>query len=568
MESRRKNGRSGPPQQRVAVFCTHCKQGYRVASRLLGRRMICRHCRSEFRAVELDSAQIQRLRNGEAPSDSPDSAAGRPGSSGSLPTAGRHTVAIDTSWAGRHLGRYKVLSILGQGGMGVVWRGHDDRLRRDVAIKLLNRDGPRHGGSIGGISIDLFMQEARAVAKLQHPAVVGIYEVVEDQGQIFLALELMDGGTLKEQIDREGPMLPRELFSHLVGPTRALALAHERGIIHRDIKPGNLMFDEHGHLKLMDFGLADVNYEVTSQRMKGKAVGSLGWIAPETARGKGTTGSSDIYGFGLVMMFALTGKPWIHAKSRSELIALHQNPPELDLSGIDGLTPRAEAMIRRCLAEDPSQRFASANELADALEVCGEEDPGEKRRWRMSHASVAVAAAITGGVFVGAGVLYYFLNLSEREDQLRRPVADFSMSIEELAADDALAPQRVEAPTAPPDVAPLSMNDPSGDSTLSATADGRESPASDPSSIDEAKLPWPRVPDLVDADSLRFIGSESGRVFHIPSTECGRSIFASNLVNFATKKEAEASGRHMCRRCSEWLSEHGEHVAEAPGNAP
>lgn len=332
------------------------------------------------------------------------------------PVAGSSSVAIDMSWAGRELGRYRVLSLLGQGGMGSVWRSHDATLRRDVALKILNR--ARRSGGEGGLNVELFLQEARAVAKLQHPSVVSIYEVVEDQGQIFLALELMEGGTLKEYVDRFGRVPPRELFRMMIGPAKALAVAHKRGIIHRDIKPGNLMFDDHGNLKLMDFGLAEVAQEGVSEKMRGKAVGSLGWIAPETARGLGTTAASDIYGMGLVMLHALTGKPFFQSKSRSELIAMHQDPPPLELGGIKGLTPKGAAMLRRCLAVEQADRFVTADLLAEAIEECANENPSLKKEMQKTVAKWVVALTLMLALVISCVAVWVYT--SQMDSQKRR----------------------------------------------------------------------------------------------------------------------------------------------------
>ncbi len=534
------------PQRKTAVSCPSCQQGYRLPARLLGRRLVCRHCRNEFRAKEVDSSSLNQLRPAE-PTQSTDS--GRSGLDGdNPPSAGAPSVAIDTRWAGQNLGRYKILSVLGQGGMGVVWRGHDDKLRRDVALKILNRS-KRRNGSIGGLSAELFMQEARAVAKLQHPSVVSIFEVAEDQGQVFLSLELMEGGTLKEYVDRKGPMGPRELFELMIGPAKALALAHDRGIIHRDIKPGNLMFDDHGHLKLMDFGLADVRDEEASEKIRGKAVGSLGWIAPETARGKGTTKQSDIYGMGLVMLYALTGKPLIHANSRSKLIALHQNPPTPDLSGIRGLTAAGLAMIKKCLEVDQTRRYQSAQELIEALQTCADEDPAENARRRRSHVSIAAVASVFG-VLIGVGaVIYYFLDLLEKESEINLPVTSV-YRITEPASNN-----MDEADASPVDPGAAAPASPSSDAATVKFA-----------SIEEAKVPWPQVPYLVDATTLKYVGSVHGRVYHLPTTECGRVINASNLVTFESREAADASGRNLCKRCAKSLETTKSHLANAPGD--
>jgi serine/threonine protein kinase len=464
-----------------------------------------------------------------------------------LPSAGAKSVAIDTHWAGKNLGRYKVLSVLGQGGMGVVWRGHDDSLRRDVALKILSRKSTSNGGCI---NTQLFMQEARAVAKLQHPAVVSIFEVGEDAGQVFLSLELMEGGTLKEHIDTKGVIPAAELWAMLVGPAKALALAHRRGIIHRDIKPGNLMFDDHGHLKLMDFGLADVADELASQRIRGKAVGSLGWIAPETARGKGTTPSSDLFSFGLVILYALTGKPFIHADTRSKLLALHQNPPTLDLNGIKGLTASGTELLKKCLAIEPEERFASASELAEALEHCAEEDPAAVKKQRRSKASIAVIGSIFGAMIGVAAVLYYFIHLDDRINEYSQPVIRQTKApaAEETKGGALAAPK---SPTSPDVLTPPSTVVTVAPTPKPADATGSPESGTTPrfASLEEARVPWPQVPYLLDIPNIKFVGSKASEVFHTATKDCGRSIFASNLIVFTSIDEALKAGRKACPRC-------------------
>lgn len=510
----------------MAVVCPQCQRGYRIAARLLGRRLACKQCQHQWRAQEVSTASLRasQARREEAPSDS-----GQVGLDVDRPpSAGSSSITIDMSWAGQEIGRYRAASLLGYGGMGVVWRAHDDSLRRDVALKILTRT--REEGPKSGLNLNLFMQEARAVAKLQHPSVVSIYEVNEDQGHVFLALELMEGGTLKEYVDREGPVEPRQLFEWMIGPAKALALAHQRGIIHRDIKPSNLMFDDLDHLKLMDFGLADVSHEEVSERLRGKAVGSLGWVAPETARGQETTNLSDIYSFGLVILYALTGKPFIHAKSRSAIIAMHRSPPELKLKHIKGLTYEGRQLIQDCLEVDPSERFESAEELVKALQLCANEDPVTKKKQRKSRVSTAVAASFIGAILGIGGTVYFWLNLQDREERLSQPL---------WVTKDPQTPRNTPV---------------RGDANRTAEADERLDEASiaitkpsestDPSNL---RVPWP---DVIDGRELKFIGSKKGRVFHLPSGRCGaRKIHASNLVTFKSLEEAIESERRPCSHC-------------------
>ncbi len=521
---------TGLSADRAIVSCPNCEKAYRVPVRLVGRRLICKHCRHQWRAAAVDSGLIAaRQANAAEGHAEQASDSGQTDLDEQMPiSSASSSVAIDMSWAGRRLGRYQVRSLLGYGGMGVVWRAHDDSLRRDVALKILSQT--RDDRSRNGLNLDLFLQEARAVAKLQHPSVVSIYEVGEDQAHVYLALELMEGGTLREFVERHGPISPRKLFGWLVGPARALALAHRRGVIHRDIKPGNLMFDDHGHMKLMDFGLADVSDEAVSERLRGRAVGSLGWIAPETARGRGTTPQSDLYCFGLVMMYALTGKPFINARTKSEVIRLHQNPPEPELSEVRGLTSRARQLLLKCLAVKPEERYASADELARDLAACAEEDPAQQRQRRRRGMSMAVAATVLGAV-AGIGLtLHYAVKLINQDRSNRLPVT--------------LPQQAVIAEPATPVVATSPAS--------TGPADGMERPAAPPTSgrtgFSTQRVPWPEV---LDGRGFRFVASAGGKVFHrADHPDCGaRKIFACNLIVYDSVAQAVADGRTPCTGC-------------------
>lgn len=383
------------------VKCPSCAAHYRVAPALLGRKLLCRHCREVWRPADQPHAAGTAT---TAPASS--ATPRRLRTATGLPRAGdTDSTIIDTNWAGRRIGRYRVTSLLGRGGMGVVWRAHDDALRRDVALKILGRESVHRTDA----NIELFKQEARAAAKLQHPHVVGVHEVGHDAGTDFIALELMHGGTLKEFVERNGKLPPRDLFDLLGGPAKALALAHRRGIIHRDVKPGNLMFDDHGHLKLADFGLADVSDDPASLRLKGHAVGSLGWVAPEVAGGNEGSVASDIYSFGLCILFGLTGKQWLRADTRSKLVALHQSPPPLDFGEIPPMGNLAVELLNRCLAADPAARFASMDDLVAALQAAAAEPiaapasppPRMKKRTRVAY---LVAGGVIGALL--AAILF------------------------------------------------------------------------------------------------------------------------------------------------------------------
>ena len=570
-----------PQTDRTTVTCPSCGHVYRVNPGLLGRRLTCKRCNAQWRPeAASDTADTGGVLSGSSPITVNGDSSRQSNSNDDLPPiAGSSSSVVDTSWAGKRLGRYRVLSLLGKGGMGVVWRAHDDSLRRDVALKILTA---AKKATKSGLNMELFMQEARAVAKLQHPSVVSIFEVAHDQGEDFLALELMDGGTIKEYVDRFGPIEPKKLFAMMVGPAKALDVAHRRGIIHRDIKPSNLMFDDHGHLKLMDFGLADVANEIASLKLKGKSVGSLGWIAPETAKGQATTAQSDIYSLGLVMMFALTGRPWLNADSRTKMLQIHQNPPELDLTRLRGLTPASASMLHRCLSPEPSERFESAAALAAALDECANEvdmiiappKPAPKT-------PVGLIAGIAGGVLVLIVAIVFFATRGSGDSGATPPGDTAEVNTPDRPVQPVVDTKPKPAPVIPSKPAPTPPKSPhveplipippkqpsqpaptqtkpsapqaGGTSTASGGGAGTGAAAkpkqfTSPSEYpaDKQNSPWPGV---VDPAGLTLIASKNGQVYHLPTCEGGQKIFLRNLVNLLTPEEAKASGRKPCPHC-------------------
>jgi len=518
MPSRPSQKSAAEPVSLVEIGCPKCGASYRVGAQLVGRRFQCRKCNHVWRWGLKGSGSIGSGVN--TPGSDSHVAPFRSAEEG-LPVAGTtSSTVIDMSWAGKRLGRYELKSVLGRGGMGVVWRAHDPTLNREVAIKILT--SPQGQASNGSLSRALFLQEARAAAKLNHPGAITVFEIADAGGISFIAMELMHGGMLRDRVEKHGPFDPRELFRLLVQPVKALALAHERGIIHRDVKPGNLMFDDHGMLKLGDFGLSDVTGDPASQSLRGRSVGSLGWVAPETARGEQTTAQSDIYSMGLVMLYALTGKPWLTSDSRSKLLALHQNPPELEIDNIPGLTEDGKALLHRCLARDQADRFQTAYELATFLEHCANEpdEPlvpqSQAEKGKLKVALISLGACLAAIVLVVLFVLGYLDKVSQwQRKPLLRPRA---------------APAPVEhvsppASNGPPEVLPATPHP--DDATRRGAA-------------------WFGV---IDPSTLHFVASKSGRVYHLTTCEGGRQISISNLVDFKTRAEAEAAGKRPCPIC-------------------
>jgi len=271
----------------------------------------------------------------------------------------------------RSLGRYRLVQRIGVGGMGEVWAAHHNALKRDVAVKILR---PETRGDSAAIA--RFEREVRATAELRHPNTVRVFDCgVTEDGLWYYAMELLDGRDLHAIVTREGPMEPVRAARLIRQAAKALAEAHARGIVHRDIKPENLFVTSLGgegeYVKLLDFGLAKLaargepNMSLTQH---GWAVGTPKWASPEVAGGGEALPSSDVYGLGAVLYFCVCGAPPFDYPDVGATVRAHLSeapvPPSQRRSGIPHTI---EAVVMRCLAKDPEQRFRSAGELAGAL---------------------------------------------------------------------------------------------------------------------------------------------------------------------------------------------------------
>src|SRR5690348_3794779 len=235
--------------------------------------------------------------------------------------------------------------------MARIYRGHDNQLDRDVAIKLLR---PEYGRDPDFNS--RFRQEAQNAASLNHPNIVGVYDYGQDPAGPFIVMELVDGEDLASIVKRTGP-LP------------ALQAAHGRGIVHRDVKPGNIMINRDGQVKVTDFGIARAVAEA-QMTLPGTTLGSVHYFSPEQARGDQATAASDIYSLGIVLFQLLTGqRPW-EADSAAAVAMARLAGPAPDPSSIrSGLPGDLVAIDRKALAVEPADRWSSASSMAAALEA-------------------------------------------------------------------------------------------------------------------------------------------------------------------------------------------------------
>ena len=279
--------------------------------------------------------------------------------------------------AGTRLGAYEILSPLGAGGMGEVYRARDEKLGRDVAIKVL----PRHLASDPEARAR-FEREAFAVAALSHPNILSIFDFGESGGVSFAATELLEGETLRAKI-AAGPVSPRRAADYAVQIARGLAAAHDRGVVHRDLKPENLFVTKDGFVKILDFGLARRTQATNSDAENAETVGALtepgtilgtvGYMSPEQVRGENADARSDLFSFGTVLFEMLSGAPPFRRATRAETMTaiLREEPPDLSLTGLSA-SPALERIARRCLEKKPGERFQLARDLAYTLEIVGE----------------------------------------------------------------------------------------------------------------------------------------------------------------------------------------------------
>jgi len=285
-------------------------------------------------------------------------------------------------------GRYRLVELHGQGGMATIFRAVDTQLGRDVAVKLLRPEYLRDPDFSSR-----FRQEAQNAASLNHPTVVSVYDYGEDPSGPYIVMEFVDGEDLATILRRVGSLPPSQAARIAGAVARALAAAHARGIVHRDVKPGNVLIGRDGRVKVVDFGIARAVAEA-QMTLPGTTLGSVHYFSPEQARGETATNESDIYALGIVLYEMLTGtRPWEGDSAASVALArLTGTTPDPALVR-PSLPPDVAAITRKALAPLPMDRFASAASMADALETS-----------RTAAGAAAVGPAAGSAARAGAGV--------------------------------------------------------------------------------------------------------------------------------------------------------------------
>ena len=304
--------------------------------------------------------------------------------------------------AGTRLGSFEIVSVLGAGGMGEVYRARDTRLGRTVAVKILRPD------KLG--SRERFHREARAISRLSHPHICSIYDVGEQNETPFLVMEYLEGQTVADRLD-DGAISLSQALRYSVEICDALAEAHRHGVVHRDVKPGNVMLTREG-VKLLDFGLAKLRQadaedasretiETLHLTQEDAIVGTVSYMSPEQLEGRQVDARTDLFSLGAVLYEMVTGRRAFAGESRASVIAaiLTSDPPPM--STLHPVTPLAlERVVGRCLAKNPDDRWQTARDLGWELKSIAEE---------RAHASKLVregkGRTLLAGALIGAGLM-------------------------------------------------------------------------------------------------------------------------------------------------------------------
>jgi Tol biopolymer transport system component len=313
--------------------------------------------------------------------------------------------------AGSRLGPYQVIAAIGAGGMGEVYKAHDTRLDRDVALKVLP--------SVAALDperLRRFEQEARAAAALNDPHILAVFDVGADGGVNYVVSELLEGETLRERLNG-GPLPLRKAIDYAEQIARGLATAHAKGIVHRDLKPENLFVTRDGRVKILDFGIAKLTGTPEQQSIAptiergttpGTVLGTVGYMSPEQVRGLSTDPRTDIFSFGAILYEMLSGRrAFARATSADTMSAiLNADPPELnDPQRV--VPPILDRLVRRCVEKSPDERFQSARDLAFDLEAIsttshatgsGVASESPRRQFRLSTGSALVSVALAAGI--------------------------------------------------------------------------------------------------------------------------------------------------------------------------
>ena len=381
-------------------------------------------------------------------------------SDGSLPPPGPTAGAAAPKWLGKRIGRFRLVGVVGRGSWGCVYEAEDTDLRRRVAIKLL----PAKDAKGEDADFRRVADEARAAAALEHPNVIGVYEIGKKGDFFYLVMELAEGGSVDELIRAAGPIDAARAGRLCAEAGDALAAAHDCGIVHRDVKPANLLLSRSGRCKVADFGLA-AGGDASDPLHATRAAGTAHYVAPEIVRGTAGDERSDVYSLGATLYHMLAGRRPFEGRGgegRGAILRaqLQQEPPDLASIRPD-LDPKLVAVVKRAMSKNPAERFGSMREFARALRLFTVEAadrpatvatpsqrPGPTRMQAIAIAGSAAAAVL---------VVISLLALRGNDDE--KPAAASPTPVVPAPVAPAPAPVAV-TPPAPRPVAPSAADKP------------------------------------------------------------------------------------------------------------
>jgi YVTN family beta-propeller protein len=311
---------------------------------------------------------------------------------------------------GSELAGYRVEALLGRGGMGVVYRAHDLALDRPVALKIL---APELATDVR--FRERFLRESRLAASLDHRSIVPVHDAGEVAGELYIAMRYVEGSDLKAVLREKGALAPARALEIVEQVADALDAAHERGLVHRDVKPSNVLIDAHGHCYLADFGLSRLLGDAGAALGATQSLGTADYVAPEQIRGEEADGRADLYSLGCLLHECLTGEPPFKTSSDAATLFAHleQEPPA---------PPGLEHVMRTALAKDPDERFQSGRKLVEAARSALGLEP-KRVRWPLAVAAVGV-------VLIGAALLAFFLTSGGGGGPASDPRADSLVRID------------------------------------------------------------------------------------------------------------------------------------------
>ena len=325
---------------------------------------------------------------------------------------------------GTILGDFEILSVLGSGGMGEVYRARDRRLDRDVAIKVL----PRFV-SLDPKRLQRFELEAKAAAALNHPGILAVFQMDTHEGAPYLVSEFLEGETLREHL-KHGSIPLKKAIDYAVQVAHGLAAAHQKGIVHRDLKPENLFVTWDGRIKILDFGLAKLSHpeseiqvikQMTFVTEPGAVLGTVGYMAPEQVRGRTADHRSDIFAFGAILYEMLSAKRAFHGETAADVMSAILATEPKAISKVVPRVPRAVGqVVHRCLEKNPEQRFQSVSDLLAVLPASTETRPLALAPFKLTRKTALRLALVTGAI-LAPSILIVALKKGSWTDRLFHP---------------------------------------------------------------------------------------------------------------------------------------------------